>query len=53
LGVIGDESEVEDVLYEALLQVWEQGCRYNPSEKGLRGLFVSGEGPLIDTRPKA
>jgi RNA polymerase sigma-70 factor (ECF subfamily) len=41
LGVIGDESEVEDVLYEALLQVWEQGCRYNPSEKGLRGLLVT------------
>ena len=41
LGVIGDDPEVEDVLYAVLLQVWKQGYRYNPSEKGLRGLLVT------------
>jgi RNA polymerase sigma-70 factor, ECF subfamily len=41
LGVIRDESEVEDVLHDVLLQVWEQGYRYNPNEKGLRGLLVT------------
>jgi RNA polymerase sigma-70 factor, ECF subfamily len=41
LGVIRDESEVEDVLHDVLLQVWEQGHRYNPNENGLRGLLVT------------
>ena len=41
LGVIRDESEVEDVLHDVLLQVWDQGHRYNPNEKGLRGLLVT------------
>ena len=41
LGVIRDESDVEDVLHEVLLQVWEQSGRYNPNEKGLRGLLVT------------
>src|ERR1700736_57558 len=41
LGVIRDESEVEDVLHDVLLQVWEQGHRYNPNERGLRGLLVT------------
>jgi len=41
LSVIRDESEVEDVLHDVLLQVWEQGHRYNPNEKGLRGLLVT------------
>jgi RNA polymerase sigma-70 factor (ECF subfamily) len=41
LGVIRDESEVEDVLHDVLLQVWEQGHRYNANEKGLRGLLVT------------
>ena len=41
LNVIRDESEVEDVLQDVLLQVWEQGSRYNPNEKGLRGLLVT------------
>jgi len=41
LGVIRDESEVEDILHDVLLQVWEQGHRYNPNEKGLRGLLVT------------
>jgi RNA polymerase sigma-70 factor, ECF subfamily len=36
-----DESEVDDVLHDVLLQVWEQGNRYNPSEKGLYGLLVT------------
>jgi RNA polymerase sigma-70 factor, ECF subfamily len=41
LGVIRDESDVEDVLHDVLLQVWEQSHRYNPNEKGLRGLLVT------------
>jgi RNA polymerase sigma-70 factor, ECF subfamily len=41
LGVIRDESDVEDVLHDVLLQVWEQSGRYNPNEKGLRGLLVT------------
>jgi RNA polymerase sigma-70 factor (ECF subfamily) len=41
LNVIRDESEVDDVLHDVLLQVWEQGHRYNPNEKGLRGLLVT------------
>jgi RNA polymerase sigma-70 factor (ECF subfamily) len=41
LGVLRDESEVEDVLHDVLLQVWEQGNRYNPNERGLRGLLVT------------
>jgi RNA polymerase sigma-70 factor (ECF subfamily) len=41
LGVIRDESDVDDVLHDVLLQVWEQGHRYNPNEKGLRGLLVT------------
>jgi RNA polymerase sigma-70 factor (ECF subfamily) len=41
LGVIHDESDVEDVLQDVLLQVWEQSHRYNPNEKGLRGLLVT------------
>ena len=40
-GVIHDESDVEDVLHDVLLQVWEQSGRYNPNEKGLRGLLVT------------
>jgi RNA polymerase sigma-70 factor (ECF subfamily) len=41
LGVIRDEADVEDVLHDVLLQVWEHGHRYNPNEKGLRGLLVT------------
>jgi len=41
LGVIGDESEVDDILHDVLLQVWEQADRYNPNERGLRGLLVT------------
>ena len=41
LGVIRDESDVEDVLHDVLLQVWEQSQRYNPNENGLRGLLVT------------
>jgi RNA polymerase sigma-70 factor (ECF subfamily) len=41
LGVIRDESDVEDVLHDVLLQVWEQSDRYNPNENGLRGLLVT------------
>jgi RNA polymerase sigma-70 factor (ECF subfamily) len=41
LGVIRDESDLDDVLHDVLLQVWEQGHRYNPNENGLRGLLVT------------
>ena len=41
LGVIRDESDVEDVLHDVLLQLWQQGDRYNPNEKGLRGFLVT------------
>ena len=41
MGVIRDESEVDDVLHDVLLQVWEQADRYNPGERGLRGLLVT------------
>jgi RNA polymerase sigma-70 factor (ECF subfamily) len=41
LGVIHDESEVDDVLHDVLLQVWEQGYRYKPNDNGLRGLLVT------------
>ena len=41
MNVIRDESEVDDVLHDVLLQVWEQGDRYNPNERGLRGLLVT------------
>src|SRR5690349_17128161 len=41
LGVIPDESDVEDILHDVLLQVWEQGDRYNANENGLRGLLVT------------
>ena len=41
MNVIRDESEVDDVLHDVLLQLWEQGHRYNPNEKGLRGLLVT------------
>jgi RNA polymerase sigma-70 factor, ECF subfamily len=41
LGVIRDESEIDDILHDVLLQVWDQGGRYNPNERGLRGLLVT------------
>ena len=41
LGVIRDESEVDDILHDVLLQLWEQGDRYNPNERGLRGFLVT------------
>jgi RNA polymerase sigma-70 factor, ECF subfamily len=41
LGVTRDRSEMEEILDEVLLQVWEQGDRYNPNEMGLRGLLVT------------
>ena len=41
LGVIRDESEVDDILHDVLLQLWEQGDRYNPNQHGLRGLLVT------------
>ena len=41
LGVIRDEADVEDVLYDVLLQVLEQSDRYDPNDKGLRGLLVT------------
>jgi RNA polymerase sigma-70 factor (ECF subfamily) len=41
LGVIRDESEVDDILHNVLLQVWELGDRYKPGGRGLRGLLVT------------
>jgi len=41
MGIMRDESEVDGILHEVLLQVWEQGHRYNPNDKGLRGLLVT------------
>ena len=40
-NVIHDESEVDDVLHDVLLQIWEYGDRYNPNEKGLHGFLVT------------
>jgi hypothetical protein len=41
LGVIRDESEVDDILHDVLLQVWDLGDTYQPSRRGLRGLLVT------------
>ncbi len=41
LGVIRDESDVDDVLTDVLMQIWERADRYNPNENGLRGLLVT------------
>jgi RNA polymerase sigma-70 factor (ECF subfamily) len=41
LNVIHDESEIDDVLHDVLLQIWEDGDRYNPNEKGLHGFLVT------------
>jgi RNA polymerase sigma-70 factor, ECF subfamily len=41
LNVIRDEADVEDVLHDVMLQLWEQGHRYNFNEKGVRGLLVT------------
>jgi RNA polymerase sigma-70 factor (ECF subfamily) len=40
-GVVRDEADVDDVLHDVFLQLWEQGDRYNPNERGLRGLLVT------------
>jgi RNA polymerase sigma-70 factor, ECF subfamily len=39
--VMRDESEVDDVLHDVLLQLWQQGDRYNPNDRGLRGFLVT------------
>lgn len=41
LNVIHDESEIDDVLHDVLLQIWEHGDRYSPNEKGLHGFLVT------------
>lgn len=41
LSVIRDESDVDDVLTDVLIQIWERANRYNPNENGLRGLLVT------------
>jgi RNA polymerase sigma-70 factor, ECF subfamily len=41
LGVIHDESEVDDVLHDAMLQIWDQPERYVSNQKGLRGFLVT------------
>jgi RNA polymerase sigma-70 factor, ECF subfamily len=40
-GVVRDEADVDDVLHDVFVQLWEQGDRYNPNERGLRGLLVT------------
>jgi RNA polymerase sigma-70 factor, ECF subfamily len=41
LSVIRDESNVDDVLTDVLVQIWERANKYNPNENGLRGLLVT------------
>lgn len=41
LRVIRDESEVDEILHDVLLQVWDHGDRYIPNGRGLRGLLVT------------
>jgi RNA polymerase sigma-70 factor, ECF subfamily len=41
LGVIRDESEVDDILHDVLLQVWDLGDKYKPGRQSLRGLLVT------------
>jgi DNA-directed RNA polymerase specialized sigma24 family protein len=41
LGVVRDESDVDDVLTEVLTQIWQRANRYNPNQNGLRGLLVT------------
>jgi RNA polymerase sigma-70 factor (ECF subfamily) len=41
LAVIHDQSDVDDVLHDVMLQVWDQGHRYVPGERGLRGFLVT------------
>src|ERR1700739_4214721 len=41
LNVIRDEADVEDVLHDVMLQLWEQAHRYNSNEKGVRELLVT------------
>jgi len=41
LSVNHDEAEVDDVLHDVMLQIWEQARRYKPNENGLRGLLVT------------
>ena len=41
LGVVRDESDVDDVLTEVLMQIWQRAHRYNPNHNGLRGLLVT------------
>ena len=41
LGVIRDESEVDDILHDVLIQIWDLGEKYKPSRRGLRGLLVT------------
>jgi RNA polymerase sigma-70 factor (ECF subfamily) len=41
LRVISEESDVDDVLHDVLLQLWEHGRRYRPNENGLRGYLIT------------
>jgi RNA polymerase sigma-70 factor (ECF subfamily) len=41
LGVIRDDSEVDDILHDVLLQLWDRADRYIPNGRGLRGLLVT------------
>jgi RNA polymerase sigma-70 factor (ECF subfamily) len=41
LGVLHDESEVDDVLHDVMLQIWDRADRYISNQKGLRGFLVT------------
>ncbi len=41
LRVVNEESDVDDVVHDVFLQLWQQGRRYNPSENGLRGFLIT------------
>jgi RNA polymerase sigma factor (sigma-70 family) len=41
LGVIRGQSEVDDIVHDVLLRLWEREDRYNPSSGGLRELLVA------------
>jgi len=41
LGVIRDESDIDDVLTDVLMQIWQRANRYYPNHNGLRGLLVT------------
>jgi len=41
LGVVRDEADVDDVLSEVFLQIWERGDQYISNENGLQSLLIT------------